>query len=64
MQGSLNSIEEWEENTQGKRNLQTHQSDLYDRERYEQEGREKVPEGGQDVSWQVNLEINIGSLGG
>lgn len=25
MQGSLNSIEEWEENTQGKRNLQTHQ---------------------------------------
>ena len=37
---------------------------LSGRERYEQEGRENVPEGGQDVSWQVNLEINIGSLGG
>ena len=64
MQGSLNSTEEWEENTRGKRNLQTHQSDLDDRESCEQEGRENVPEAGQDVSWQVNLHANIGSLGG
>lgn len=40
------------------------QSDLDNRKRCEQIGRGKVQEGGQVAAWQMDLEVNIGRLGG